>query len=347
MRVIGLTAAKVIERVFSAGGLRIQEPLQGLLRARRLRTVAPLSEDETMRRILTGLLSAGLLATAAHAQDAQDPLLKPIAAEFAARWLGEEAPVRLFGDSWLVGFAGLNVVLIKTDAGLILIDGAVPQGVRRVQAHIRAAGFNPKDIKFILSTEPHYDHAGGLAALARDSGATVVASPQAVEVLRRGKSGPDDPQAAQLATFPPPARLRAIRDGETLVLGKTVITARATPGHTAGSMSWTWRSCEETRCADMVFGSSLNPVSVEGYRFSAPANAGVVANFRRAFRTFRGLKCDVLVSAHPDQSGGDAKLALYRRSSTPNPFVDPGACAAYAAKFEALLDNRLAQEAGR
>jgi metallo-beta-lactamase class B len=300
-----------------------------------------------MKPILTGLMAALLFGAAARAQDAQDPLLKPIAAEFAARWLGEEAPVRLFGDSWLVGFSGLNVVLIKTDAGLILIDGAVPQGVRRVQAHIRSLGLNPNDVKFILSTEPHYDHAGGLAALARDSGATVVASPQAVEVLRRGKSGLDDPQAAQLATFPPPARLRAIRDGETLTMGKTVITAHATPGHTAGSMTWTWRSCEGTRCADMVFGSSLNPVAVEGYRFSAPANAGVVANFRRAFRTVRNLKCDVLVSAHPDQSGGDVKLALYRRAATPNPFLDPGACAAYAAKFEALLNKRLADEAGR
>lgn len=293
------------------------------------------------------LLFTGLLATAAHAQDAQDPLLKPVAEAFAARWLGEESPVRLFGDSWLVGFAGLTVVLIQTDAGLVLIDGAVPQGVRRVQANIRAAGFDPKDIKFILSTEPHYDHAGGIAALARDSGATVVASPQGVEVLRRGRSGPDDPQMAQLATFPPVAKLRVMRDGETLRIGETVITARATPGHTAGSMSWTWQSCEGSRCIDMVFASSLSAVSVAGFKFSASANAGVVANFRRSFGTIRNLKCDVLVTAHPDQGGGDLKLASYKRSPTPNPFIDPEGCRAYAAKFETLLDKRLAEEASR
>lgn len=298
-----------------------------------------------MVRIIAGVLGAALLAGAAMAQDAQDPLLKPIAADFAARWMGEQAPVRLFGDSWFVGMGGLSVVLIKTDAGLILIDGAVPQAVRPVQAHIRAAGFDPKDIKFILSTEPHYDHAGGLAALARDSGATVVASPQAIEVLRRGKSGTDDPQEAQLATFPPVIRLRAIKDGQSLTLGKTVITARATPGHTAGSMSWTWRSCEGAICKDMVFGSSLNPVSAEGYKFTA--NPGVVANFRRAIATFRSLKCDVLITAHPDQGGVDARLARYNRAPTPNPFLDPGACKAYAAKFETILDKRLAEERGR
>jgi len=58
----------------------------------------------------------------------------------------------------------------------------------------------------------------------------------------------------------------------------------------------------------------------------------------------RGLPCDVLITAHPDQSGGDAKLARYRRQPSPNPFVDAGACRAYADKFSGLLDKRLAAE---
>lgn len=82
---------------------------------------------------------------------------------------------------------------IKTNAGLILIDGAVPQAVRDVEANIRALGFSIRDVKLILSTEPHFDHAGGLAALARDSGATVVASAPATTVLRTGGIDPADP----------------------------------------------------------------------------------------------------------------------------------------------------------
>lgn len=280
----------------------------------------------------------------AFAQQPADPLTAPIAADYAQRWLGEETPVRLFGNSWLVGFSGLNVGLIQTSAGLVLIDAAAPQSVPMLEAHVRSLGLKITDIKYILSTEPHYDHAGGLAALSRDSGATVVASAAGAEVLRAGKSGPDDPQAAHLASFPPVTRLRVIGDGQTLRLGDTVITAHATPGHTAGSMSWTWRSCEGARCLNMVFGSSLNPVAADGYRFSDPAAAATVASFRRTFGVMRGLPCDVLVSAHPDQSGGDAKLARYRRQHSPNPFVDAGACRAYADKFSGLLDKRLADE---
>jgi metallo-beta-lactamase class B len=280
----------------------------------------------------------------AFAQDPVDPLTAPIAPEFAQRWLGEEAPVRVFGNTWLVGFSGLSVGLIQTSAGLVLIDAAVPQSVPMLEAHVRALGLKITDIKYILSTEPHWDHAGGLAALSRDSGATVVASQAGAEVLRTGKSGADDPQAANLARFPPVARLRVIGDRQTLKLGDTVITAHATPGHTTGSMTWTWRSCEGPKCLNMVFGSSLNPVAANGYRFSDPAAAATVASFRRTFGVVRGLPCDVLISAHPDQSGGDAKLARYRRQPSPNPFVDAGACRAYADKFSGLLEKKLADE---
>jgi metallo-beta-lactamase class B len=300
-----------------------------------------------MKRIVATFLGLGLALMSGMGVSAQapaDPLIAPIAADYAQRWLGDEAPVRVFGNSWLVGFSGLNVGLIKTSAGIVVIDAALPQSIPALEAHVRSLGLSLTDIKYILSTEPHYDHAGGLAALSRDSGATVVASASAAEVLRRGMSGPDDPQAAHLARFPPVTRLRVIDDGQTLRLGDTVITAHATPGHTAGSMTWTWRSCEAAKCLNMVFGSSLNPVAADGCRFSDPAGAATVSNFRRTFDIVRSLPCDVLISAHPDQSGGDAKLAQYRRHPSPNPFIDAGACRAYADKFGGLLDKRLADE---
>lgn len=291
------------------------------------------------------LASTALVAGVAAKVNGDDPLLKPIEPEFAQRWLTPQPATRIHGKTWLVGFGGLNVGLIKTSAGLILIDAAVPQSVIDLEANIRSAGFEVKDIRLILSTEPHYDHAGGLAALARDSGATVLASAPAVAVLKAGRSGPDDPQMAWLPPLPSPARLRAVKDGETIRLGDTSVTAIATPGHTAGSMSWGWKSCENGKCLDIVFASSLNPVAAPGYRFSDPAHADYVAAFRRTIAKVGRLDCDILFSAHPDQSGGDAKLAQFIRQPVPNAFVDPGACRAYAEKFAGLLDGKLAEEA--
>lgn len=283
------------------------------------------------RAIWTGMSSlAVLLASGVWSRNTVDPLLRPIGSEYAARWLKPQAPNRVFGNTYLVGFSGLSVALIQTSAGLILIDGALPQAVPEIEANIRRLGFDPSDVKLILSTEPHYDHAGGLAALARHSGATIVASAQAARVLGRGRSLPDDPQAGSLPSFPAIGRVRVVRDGERLRLGGTVVTARATPGHTSGSMSWTWLSCEAGRCVHTVFGSSLNPVAAEGYRFSDPRHRQVVAAFRRSFAVMRALPCDILLAAHPENSGGDAKFARQQQRREPNPYVDRNACRAYA-----------------
>lgn len=286
-------------------------------------------------------LVVGILAAATPSFAHDDPLLQPIAPDFAKRWLKPQPPVRIFGNTYLVGFGGLNVALIQTKDGLILIDGAVPQAVPEIEENIRKLGFALTDIKFILSTEPHYDHAGGIAALARDTGATVVASTPAAKALEAGRTGPDDPQAAWLVPFPAIQKVRAVRDGEKIRLGSTTVTAVATPGHTAGSMSWTWRSCEGKRCVNVVFGSSLNPVSADGYRFSAPENRAVIDGFQQSFEKMRKMPCDILLSAHPDQSGGDVKMARLLDKSEPNPFIDPQACRAYADKHAKLLDARL------
>jgi metallo-beta-lactamase class B len=302
----------------------------------------------TLAALMAGCVQAETPQTAPPAQarpaPEHDPLLQPIAPEYARRWLGVEVPTKLYGNTYLVGFSGLDVALISTSDGLILIDGALPQAVPAIEDNIRRLGFRIEDVKYILSTEPHYDHASGLAALARDSGATVIASPAAAAVLRRGQSGPDDPQAAWLLPFPGVERVRALRDGETLRLGDVEITARATPGHTAGSMSWSWRSCEEGDCKAVVFGSSLNPISADGYRFSDPANRALLDGFRGTFASLRAIPCDILLTAHMEQSGGDVRLAQLRQGVRPNPFIDPTACAAYADKHEALLDRRLERE---
>lgn len=305
-----------------------------------------------MRRVLSGLAGvAGAVILAACGQAASqvavsrvDPLLQPIEPEYAARWLGEQAPVQVHGNTYLVGFEGLTVALIRTSDGLILIDGALPQAVPAIEAHIRNLGFRLDEVKYILSTEPHYDHAGGIAALARDSGATVIASPAGTEALAQGRGGVGDPQAAMGATFAPVQRLRPIRDGETLRLGDVVVTARASPGHTPGSMSWTWRSCEAGDCRDVVFSSSLNPISADGYRFSAPENRGLHDGFLATFAMFRALPCDILLTAHPDQPGVTERIEALQRARAPNPFIDPAACRAHADRHARLFERRLERE---
>ena len=266
---------------------------------------------------------------------ADDPLTRPMAVERAQEWLKPLPPEKIFGASYLVGFAGLSVALIDTGDGLILIDGALPQAAPMILGNVRALGFDPKDIKFILSTEPHWDHAGGFAALARDTGATVVASARGVEGLRAGMLATDDPQRAYGGVWPAVTTpLRVMKDGEVLRLGDAVITAHATPGHTMGSMSWSWRACEGAACKAIVFASSLNPVSADGYRFTSAAGKPFVAGFGKSYRAMDAMPCDILIAAHPDNAG----VGRYNDR--------PGACRAYANRSRGLLAKRLAEEHG-
>ncbi len=272
------------------------------------------------------------IAAGGVAPGADDPLTRPMAVERAKEWLAPAKPGKIFGTTYLVGFGGLSVALIDTGDGLVLVDGALPQAAPMILDNVRKLGFDPKDIKFILSTEPHYDHGGGLAALARDTGATVVASARGAEGLRAGALAEDDPQRGYGGSWPAVTRLRVIGDGEVLKLGNVAIAAIATPGHTMGSMSWRWQACEGAACKTIVFASSLNPVSADGYRYTAKESAPIVEGFEASYRKMDATACDVLISAHPDNAG-------------PGRYSDkPGACRAYADRSRKLLAQRLKDE---
>lgn len=261
-----------------------------------------------------------------------DPLKRPIDHERAKEWLAPLPPQKIFGNSYLVGFGGLSVALIDTGEGLVLVDGALPQAASAILENVRKLGMDPKDIKYILSTEPHFDHAGGIAALARDTGASVVASIRGAQGLRSGTMAKDDPQFDYGGTWPAVQQLRTIRDGEVLKLGNVAITAQATPGHTLGSMSWSWKACEGKTCKAVVFASSLNPVSADGYRYTAASSAAIIRGFEESYKRMNALACDILISAHPSNAGEG------RYSSK------QGACRSYVSRSRKLLADRIAQD---
>ena len=293
-------------------------------------------------------LIASVSGGGANARVPHDPLLRPVEPVAASQWLVKQPPLHIYGNTYLVGFTGLNVGLIKTRAGLILIDGALPQGVPAIEANIKALGFRVRDIRYILSTEPHFDHASGIGALARDSHAVVIAGKAAVQALETGRPSADDPQAAYRARYHGVGPVRGVSGGTIIRLGGVAVTAVATPGHTPGSTSWSWQSCEQGACKAMVFASSLNPIAADGYFFTDPAHQVLADGFRQSFATMRVLPCDILISAHPGQSGGDVKATRLRAGADPNPFIDPHACQAFADQFGVMFDKRIADEkAGR
>lgn len=292
-------------------------------------------------KALMPLAVAAALMSGAWTGVYDDPWTKPLPAN--PDWVKPQAPLKLYANTYSVGTGGLSIVLIDTGDGLILVDGALPQTVAMTEANIRKLGFRVEDIRFILNTEAHFDHAGGLAALARDSGAQVITSPIGAAALRAGLVAAGDPQESDISNSPPVPNARGIADGEVLRLGNTAVTAVFTPGHTPGSVSWTWKSCEGEACVDVVFASSLNAVAAGPFTYTR--HPEVTAGLRASIDRIEGLDCGLLISAHPDNSGGDRKIAALEAGATPNPFLDPTACRAYAERARGRLQARLDREA--
>jgi metallo-beta-lactamase class B len=290
------------------------------------------------------LLVSAALPLSAQTRDSVDAHTRVPACESCAAWNAPQRPFRLYGNAYYVGTHGLSAILIASNDGHILIDGDLPESVPSILANIRALGFRVADVKLILNSHVHFDHAGGIAELQRLSGAAVAASTSSAEVLRRGSSGRDDPQYGVLPSIAPVANVRAIADRETLRVGPLAVTAYLTPGHTPGGTSWTWRSCEGGRCLDVVYADSQTPVSADDFLFTNSATyPGVLRDFEKSFAVLDSLPCSILVTPHPDASGVWSRLAR-RDAGDADALVDPAACKRYAAGARERLAQRVAAE---
>jgi metallo-beta-lactamase class B len=262
-----------------------------------------------------------------------------------AEWNAPQRPFRVFGNTYYVGTHGLGAILVTSPRGHVLIDGGIPQSAPQVLANVRALGFRVGDIRLILNSHAHFDHAGGIAAVQRASGARVAASAASAPVLRRGASGPNDPQYGSLPGFPAVrGPVRVVADGDTVRVGELALTLHATPGHTPGGTTWSWRSCEAGRCLDIVYADSQTPVSADGFFFSRNTTyPGAVADFERGAQLLEHLSCDVLLTPHPEASGLWERLAA-RDAGNRDALIDRAACTRLAATARQQLARRLADE---
>lgn len=301
-----------------------------------------------LRLSLSGLCAALSVASADAAPLQPDPAKNCSACK---EWNQPQAPFVLYGKSWFVGTHGLSSVLIDSGDGLVLLDGALPESAPLIAKNIEQLGFRLDQIKYIAVSHAHFDHVGGVAALARASGATVIASPRSAEALTAGIPPKDDPQAGfgdAENGFPKVADVRRIAHGETLRLGTLALTAHHTPGHTPGATSWSWQACSGTECVTIVYADSLNAVSDDTYRFGgADGEPGIADSFRASIERVGKLPCDLLVPVHPGFAQFDDKLARRANGEKPDPFLDRAACARYAASAREKLDARLQQERDR
>jgi metallo-beta-lactamase class B len=283
-----------------------------------------------------------LLALAAGVQAADTP--EAVNCGSCAEWNKPQAPFNVYGNTWYVGTAGLSALLVTSPQGHILLDGALPQSAPQIEKNIAALGFNIKDVKLIVNSHAHWDHAGGIPALQKASGAIVAASASGAQGLMAGTNVKEDPQyEADGAHIAKLAKVKVVADGETLSVGPLRLTAHLTPGHTPGSTTWTWRSCDNGKCADLVYADSLSAVSSDDFHFTGDAtHPDISASYLASVDMVRKLPCDIVISTHPSFTQTFEKLAA--KTPANNPFLSPGGCRAYADEAEKAMVKRFDSE---
>jgi metallo-beta-lactamase class B len=253
-----------------------------------------------------------------------------------------QQPFKIYGNTYYVGTHGLASILITSQTGHILIDGALPESVPKIVANIHSLGFRVEDIKLIVNSHVHFDHGGGIAELQKLSGARVAATKWTADAMKAGAVPRDDPQFGSIIPSARIEQVETFKDGETLKAGAVAVTAHLTPGHTPGGTTWTWSDCENSRCLNLVYADSLTPVSADGFLFSRRKEYPHTDDFERSFSFLDSAPCDILITPHPDFS--NLWQRLEQRDSRPDAMIDVNACRVLATSSRELLKKRLATE---
>lgn len=262
-------------------------------------------------------------------------------ADYTPKWNQPVAPYRVISNIYYVGTNYLASYLITTPDGDILINPDYEESVPLIRRNVEKLGFHFSDIKIILISHAHDDHAAGCALAKKLTGAKLMVMDADVAVIEHGGAGD-----FEYTTRWAPAKVdRVLHDGDQVRLGGTVLTAHLTPGHTKGCTTWTMEVKDGGKTLHVVIVGSpnVNP----GYKLvNNRRYPRIASDYEKTFRVLKSLPCDVFLGAHGVYYNMDEKMKQMRAGGQ-NPFVDPDGYRAYVAEREHAFQEELkAQQKG-
>jgi metallo-beta-lactamase class B len=254
-------------------------------------------------------------------------------------WNKPVPPFRIAGNLYYIGAIEITSYLITTPQGHFLLDGGFVETAPQIERNIVQLGFKLSDVKYLLNSHAHYDHAGGLAELKKLTGAKFVASEGDAGLLRKGGHG--DFRFGDTLLFPPIEPDKIILDGESLQLGDQVVTAHLTRGHTRGTITWTTKIRDGASRYDVVFVGSQSSLD---YKFVGQESyPGIAADFVKSFAVLKNLPCDIFLASHGSFFHFVDKHERLMRGDT-NAFVDPDGYNRYLSESEKDFRWKLEQQ---
>jgi len=230
----------------------------------------------------------------------------PPAAPARETWYAE--PQKVFDNLYFVGQTEYSAWAITTSQGIILLDAIYDYSVEaEVDEGLRKLGLNPADIKYVIISHGHGDHAAGAKYIQEKYGARLIMSAADYDLL--DQQNPSwKPKRDMVAT-----------DGQKLTLGDTTMTLYLTPGHTEGTISTLFPVRDGGRphlaatWGGTLFNFGPNLPRLKAYAQSAERFRDIVAK----------AKADVILSNHTVYDGSKTKLPALktRKPGDPHPYV--------------------------
>lgn len=243
------------------------------------------------------------------------------AAAHPPEWTRPFPPFRIAGNLYYVGSEELAAFLVVTPQGDILLNSNLETSPPQIRHSVEQLGFHWSDIKILLISHGHFDHAAGSAKILKETGAKYEVMDADVPVVESG--GKKDFQFAkdQSMWFPPAHVDRVLHDGDTVSLGETVLTAHKTAGHTKGTVTWTMDVNQAGKTLHVVIVGSPNVL--DSYRLVGNhAYPQIAQDFAHQFAVLKALPCDIFLGAHSSYFDLQPKYDRLKAGDQ-NAFIDP------------------------
>ncbi|MGH9795655.1 MAG: subclass B3 metallo-beta-lactamase [Candidatus Acidiferrales bacterium] len=260
-----------------------------------------------------------------------------------------DEPFRIAGNLYYVGATGITAFLLTGPDGHVLIDGGHPETAALIIASIAKLGFDIRDVKVLLNSHAHSDHAGGLAELQKASGAELWISEGDADVIAAGGAGDLSLGPFRhlgflgIGRFPAARVDHRFKDGAMIRLGPIELTAHITAGHTPGCTSWSFpvrdgdRELRAVSICSLTLFPFVSLVQPETY-------PGIRSDFERSFRTLRGLPADIFLASHADWFSMKRKLQERANAKDPvSPFIDRAGYVNFIDNAEKTFRDKLAE----
>jgi metallo-beta-lactamase class B len=258
-------------------------------------------------------------------------------------WNAPFKPFRIIGNIFYVGPSGVSSFLITTPVGHILIDTGFEITVPRIRESVARLGLKLADIKIILNTHAHLDHAGGDALMKKLTGAKIMMSEADASLLASGGTNDFTPYSREMISYPPAHADQILHDGDVVSLGGADLRCHLTPGHTKGCTTWTMDVEDAGKVYHVLFFGSTSVLP--GVQLANnPKYPNMVEDFTDTFRKLKALPCDIFLAPHTGFFNLTGKAERLDHGERPNPFIDPQGYREFIARSEESFLAQLKKE---